>query len=147
MIKQISLVMRFVVIGLIYFVLFRIIRIMYMDLKGIKGGKTRKEKSLELNYALEVIDAPENIKISRGSVYPIHPITNIGRNEDNHVILDDPFVSGHHARIVLDNEELIIQDLNSTNGTLRNGFKLKEAEEIFIGDIIEIGRITFKVIG
>lgn len=142
MVKVFALIMRFVVIGIIYIVLFRIIKIMYMDLKGIN-----KKDSPVMNFALEVLDAPSNIEIHRGNVFPVHSITNIGRKDDNHVIIDDKFVSGHHSRIFIKGENAYIKDLNSTNGTIRNGHKIQDVEMVETGDIIEIGRVSFKVIG
>ena len=42
---------------------------------------------------------------------------NIGREADNHIVLDYPIVSGHHARIMIQGNTAIIEDLGSTNGT------------------------------
>lgn len=141
MLGKLSLIMSIVVIGLVYIVLFRIVRIMYLDLKGVK------HREASLDYALEVIDAPENVGVSRGSVYPIHTITNIGRMDDNHIIIDDPFVSGYHARVYVKEGKLFIKDLESTNGTIRNSKSIDDVVELYSGDSIEIGRIIFKVIG
>lgn len=44
----------------------------------------------------------------------------IGRAYDNDVILDDAFVSPHHAELTLDAEgQVVLSDLQSENGTLR----------------------------
>ncbi len=42
---------------------------------------------------------------------------NIGRLADNDVVLDYPIVSGHHARIVVEQGEVWLEDLGSRNGT------------------------------
>lgn len=141
MIKGFSFIMKFVVLAIIYIVLFRIVRIMYLDLRGVK------QKNAGLEYALEVIDAPDTIGLSKGSIYPVRSITNIGRKEDNHIIINDPFVSGYHARVFQKDGKIYIKDLDSTNGTLLNGDGVKETEELVEGDVLEIGRILFKVIG
>lgn len=142
--EQFSLILRFVVLGLIYIVLFKIIKIMYMDVKGTKPKKKKKPK---INYALELEDAPENIGLTKGSVYPIHSSVTIGRKDINTISIEDPFVSSHHAKIVLKDGRVYLKDLGSTNGTRRNGEEVKDFQEIYIGDFIEIGRIVFKVIG
>lgn len=41
----------------------------------------------------------------------------VGRKEDNDIVIDNPAVSGHHARIVKQAGEYLLEDLNSTNGT------------------------------
>lgn len=141
MIKGFSFIMKFVVLAIIYIVLFRIVRIMYLDLRGVK------QKNASLEYALEVVDAPDTLGISKGSIYPIRSITNIGRKDDNHIIINDPFVSGYHTRVFQKDGKVYVKDLNSTNGTLKNGGKVEDTEELIEGDVLEIGRILFKVIG
>ena len=61
------------------------------------------------------------------SVLPQHltaggPIT-IGREQGNEVILDDPLVSRHHARLdpARPGEAGVLHDLGSFNGTFVNG--------------------------
>lgn len=142
--EQFSLVLRFLVLALIYMVLFKIIKIMYMDIKGTKPKAKKKPK---INYALEVEDAPENIGITRGSVFPIHSTITIGRKDVNTICIEDPFVSSHHAKIVMKDGRIFIKDLGSTNGTRRNGDSVGDFQEIYVGDFIEIGRVIFKVIG
>lgn len=45
----------------------------------------------------------------------------IGRARQNDVCIDDPAVSANHAEIVRSGDDLILQDLNSTNGTRVSG--------------------------
>ncbi|MCX7885583.1 MAG: FHA domain-containing protein [Caloramator sp.] len=141
MIGYVGFVMKFIVIAIIYIILFRIIKIMYLDLRGIKDRKDVK------SFALEVQDAPDSLELSKGSVFPLHTVTNIGRKDDNHIIINDPFISANHATLFIEKGRLFIKDLESTNGTYLNGNKIYDVEEISDGDVIEIGRIIFKVIG
>lgn len=51
----------------------------------------------------------------------------IGRNPTNDIIINNPNVSSNHAVIIIeDTGEIILRDLNSTNGTFVNGKKIKE---------------------
>lgn len=52
----------------------------------------------------------------------------IGRKEDNEIVIDNPAVSGHHARIVKQANKYFIEDLNSTNGTFIGDKKILKAE-------------------
>jgi hypothetical protein len=139
--KEITLILRFVVIGLIYVILFRLIKTM---IPSINRTKTRDSS---IAYALEVIDAPDLSGLSKGSVFIIHDETIIGRKDDNQIVINDPFVSGKHALISVVEGKLSIKDLGSTNGTILNGKNVNESLDAFKGDILEIGRIIFKVIG
>jgi pSer/pThr/pTyr-binding forkhead associated (FHA) protein len=62
----------------------------------------------------------------------------IGRKADNTLVIEDPAVSGHHARIVKVQAVFFLEDLNSTNGTTINGqpitrHQLRDADVIAIG--------------
>jgi chromosome segregation ATPase len=64
----------------------------------------------------------------------------LGRDDDNPICLDGEFVSRHHAVLVRDNGEYLLRDLNSSNGTLLNGHRAKNAT-LRHGDHIRIGEV------
>lgn len=49
------------------------------------------------------------------------PVITIGRGTDNDIIINDALLSREHARIVSVGEDHIVEDLQSSNGTLVNG--------------------------
>jgi hypothetical protein len=53
--------------------------------------------------------------------------TTIGRVEDNTFQIADPSVSSHHCEALLRENEVLIRDLNSTNGSYINGEKIAES--------------------
>ncbi len=64
--------------------------------------------------------------------------TRIGRNPENDICIDNQLVSGVHARILRENNQFYIEDLNSLNGTFMDGTKigkmiLENKAEIIIG--------------
>lgn len=61
------------------------------------------------------------------------------------LVLNDQSVSRLHARISRDGNRFFITDLNSTNGTFRNGMRLEPnaSEIIEPGDEIGIGKLKF----
>jgi pSer/pThr/pTyr-binding forkhead associated (FHA) protein len=62
----------------------------------------------------------------------------IGRHQDNDVTINDPAVSGHHARIESVGNRLVLIDLKSKNGTFVNE-QLVGTHWIEHGDIVTIG--------
>jgi pSer/pThr/pTyr-binding forkhead associated (FHA) protein len=66
------------------------------------------------------------------------PCLTIGRGADNDVVIDDPLLSRVHARIVSIGEDRIIEDLQSSNGTLVNGRPLVR-QILQHQDVIELG--------
>lgn len=60
------------------------------------------------------------------------------------LVLSDVSISRLHARIVKDNDEFYLEDMNSTNGTFKNGLQLQpyERRKLEEGDEITLGKIT-----
>jgi ribosome-associated protein YbcJ (S4-like RNA binding protein) len=69
----------------------------------------------------------------------------IGRSNDLDMVLAEDMVSRRHARITYQNDEIIIEDLASTNGTFVNGEKIKRAK-LREGDRVLIGTSILKVV-
>jgi pSer/pThr/pTyr-binding forkhead associated (FHA) protein len=70
--------------------------------------------------------------------YAVGAGVTIGRLPDNGVIIDNPAVSGHHARVYLEGHEVVLEDLHSTNGTFVNGRPitrqiLQHGDEVLVG--------------
>ena len=59
--------------------------------------------------------------------------------------IDDPTISRMHARIELENDQLVLSDLNSTNGVYLNGLRLRPNERRIIeaGDEIRFGSLNY----
>jgi len=119
---------------------------MYKDVKN--GGKSSgKKKQLGKSLGLVVEEQGDNLALKKGSVIPIRGSITLGRTEENNVVLSDKYVSSTHAKIYSKNDKYFLEDLKSTNGTILNGVKINGMVEIFVGDQIQIGSLTFKVIG
>jgi hypothetical protein len=80
----------------------------------------------------------------RGKWYPFYSGTVIGRERAN-IILDDPRVSGMHARITKENDQYYIWDAGSANGTYVNGRRIREATPLDENDRVKIGDTAFIV--
>ncbi|NIM22458.1 MAG: FHA domain-containing protein [Candidatus Latescibacteria bacterium] len=67
-----------------------------------------------------------------GKKIPLLPMTTtIGREHDNNIELKDEEVARYHARVVYDEGNFILQDLNSSTGTWVNG---KQISEVILKD-------------
>lgn len=70
--------------------------------------------------------------------------TTVGRVEDNSFQIAEPSVSSHHAEVLLRGNDVIVRDLNSTNGTFINGEKITESP-IKPGQILRLGQIEMRL--
>lgn len=72
--------------------------------------------------------------------------TTIGRVEDNTFQIADPSVSSHHCEILLKGTDVVVKDLNSTNGTFINGDRVSEAT-LKPGQTLRLGQVDLKLDG
>ena len=70
--------------------------------------------------------------------------TTVGRVEDNTFQIGDPSVSSRHAEILLRGTDIVIKDLNSTNGTFINGEKISETV-LQPGQVLRFGQVEMKI--
>ena len=86
-------------------------------------------------------------------LYPLDkPVITIGRDQDNDIQIDDSSVSSHHARLLIesskfleDHEDIHVEDLGSTNGTMVNDEQI-DRRQLKPNDVITIAWNTFKLI-
>ncbi len=71
--------------------------------------------------------------------YGVGASVTIGRLPDNVVVIDNPTVSSHHARLFKDDERFVIEDLSSTNGTYVNE-RLVARHTLHDGDVVLVGK-------
>jgi len=69
--------------------------------------------------------------------------TTLGRRPYSDVVMENMTVSGRHACLILEDHQVSIEDLDSTNGTFVNGGAIKR-QALQDGDVIEIGNFKIK---
>ena len=85
---------------------------------------------------------------SIGQVYTmVGDLLTIGRAQDNDVVLDDPQVSRYHAHLMRHGDEIIIEDLGSTNGTLVNGRRITGPHVLQPSETLAVGASVFSIEG
>ena len=72
--------------------------------------------------------------------------TTLGRRPYNDIVIDNLAVSGEHAVLQMTGSDVVLEDLNSTNGTYVNGKAVKK-QQLQSGDAIEIGKYKIKFMG
>ena len=93
-------------------------------------------------WTLQSVD-PEDLAL-KFRILPGHMKT-MGRAPRADFIVDAALVSRLHCRFTLGlDDQLVVEDLDSTNGTWVNGKKVERAT-LAIGDAVKVGRVAFRV--
>src|SRR5215510_1904832 len=71
--------------------------------------------------------------------------TTVGRVSDNTLEIPETSVSSHHAEILLRGNDVVIKDLNSTNGTFINGEKVSSEAVLKPGQILRLGMVEMRL--
>ena len=146
-------VLKYSLLVLLYFFVFRAIRSVAVDVGGRKRGGTTQMRS-------PAPAAPA--KASRGGKAPTQVVVHdagggkptpiklrspaeIGRGERCAIRLQDTYVSQVHARLYAENGSWYVEDLGSTNGTLLNDRRVDSPLEIHAGDVLKLGKTVLEL--
>lgn len=80
-----------------------------------------------------------------GLDFTVTDATVLGRSEEADIVLDDPYASEFHLRLVAQEGGLILHDLGSTNGTYLNGRRVTAPTELRRGDAVQVGKTVMEV--
>jgi len=69
----------------------------------------------------------------------------IGRSSESGLVIRDDYTSTHHARLMLWNDQWVIQDLDSTNGTFLAGSRVMLPTPVPVGTPVTIGTTSFEL--
>jgi len=70
----------------------------------------------------------------------------IGRGEDCHLRPQSDAISRHHCVVVTSENEVIVRDLKSRNGTFVNEEQVSEEAVLLNGDVLRVGPLQFELI-
>ncbi len=104
-----------------------------------EAGRTR-------TLAPQVIAAPARVYLTAplthpGRRWPLVEALTLGSDPTNDVVLDDPFVSAHHARLTWQGGRCLVRDLGSRNGVFVGEQKVVDGE-VPLGAQLRLGRTT-----
>lgn len=125
---------RILLIILLYLFLFAAMR------TGI--GLVRGQRK---DTAIWAVDVERGSKQLRGLHVDILGPVVVGRSPSSDIVVDEPFVSSTHARFTLQGPALVLEDLQSTNGTLVNGHPINQPVTLRDGDEVQTGDTIMRV--
>lgn len=140
----IVLLLRVGVVLLLYFFLWQVLRYVMRDIQtaGVQG---QQGPSVSPYGQLLVVRAGQS-GVAVGKAFPLGPSNIIGRSlENSEIALNDSFMSNQHARLELQGDIWVLEDLRSTNGTFVNELEVRDSAIVENGDIIRVGRVELRL--
>jgi chromosome segregation ATPase len=110
-----------------------------------EGGSTAAHAASSVGAAHPVECTAELARVdgSHNTAHALARRTRIGRAPGCELQIDSTSVSRHHALVLMGQRDVIIEDLNSTNGVLVNGRKISR-QLLNDGDMVTIGEAQFR---
>lgn len=127
--------LRIIFLGLVYLFVWQVARAIGSHL-GISVRRRRKEGSRVLFVRSEN---------QQGHEFEVGDVVVMGRSHETDVVLDDPYASDFHLRLVSQENGIMLHDLGSTNGTYVNGRRASAPTELKRGDTIQVGKTVMEI--
>jgi hypothetical protein len=145
-------VLKYGLLVLLYFFVFRALRSVATDVGGKRRGGTTKMRT----------PAAAPAKASKGGRPPAQVVvhdaggdkattvrlsgpTEIGRSNGCAIRLQDTYVSQMHARLADRDGAWYVEDLGSTNGTYLNDRRVQTPVEVHAGDVVRVGKTVLEL--
>ena len=128
-------ILRIIFLGLVYLFVWQVARAIGSHL-GISVRRRRREGRKILFVRSEN---------QKGIEVEITDVTVLGRSDEADLVIDDPYASDFHMRLVVQENAMMLHDLGSTNGTYVNGRRVTVPTELRRGDNIQVGKTVMEV--
>ena len=154
MLSLLIIALRFLFLFTLVFILFKMVKWMIADLRGLAEGDHRApdvsdaarepetpDKSIlvALDSDIQELEEGDSFVCSHGELL-------IGRSDDCDVVITAAYASARHARLYFQAGQFWLEDLHSTNGTYINGRQVNSPVVLANGDRIRIGGVTFQYV-
>ncbi len=137
------LFLRIVILLLVYAFLLSVLWFLWRDLRVAAPRAARPRSSARQL----VVVAGDEAGLRPGDTFPLQPVTELGRDLANTVVVPDAFASAQHARLTLRDGQWWLEDLDSRNGTFINNHRIVRPTPVRAGDVIRVGRVGLRLEG
>lgn len=117
----------------------------YIIWRDLKSSEMLASSQLQQPHYLRILTPGEDTSLIVGDTLPLQPMTYLGRDPDNTVVLNDSSASSQHACISRENGIWWLEDLGSTNGTTLNDLPVSKPTSLTNQDVIGIGDLRFQI--
>jgi pSer/pThr/pTyr-binding forkhead associated (FHA) protein len=144
-------VLKISLLVLLYFFLYRAVRVVVLDLYGPRQRRTggappqARQRPAKRGRGTPTKLVMLDERGGRVSTHRLAGTLQIGRATSCQIRPDDTYISQLHAKVFNRNGSWVVEDLGSTNGTYLNQRKVTVPAEIAPGDRIRVGKTVIEV--
>ena len=156
--EQLLTILKLCLLALLYLFFFRVLRAVWAEVRGPKPAVAAARQAVaapapsarELRRA-ERKAPPSQLAVVepaalRGRTYALGTEVTVGRAPGCQVTLDDTFASQIHARVFQRDDQVMVEDLGSTNGTYLNRTKVQGPQVMRRGDRLQVGNTVLELV-
>jgi pSer/pThr/pTyr-binding forkhead associated (FHA) protein len=129
-------ILRLIFLALIYLFIWQVVRALARHI-----GYTRSDSTRKMSNRVTVVRSDSQAGLS----FQVTTATVVGRSDQSDVVLEDPYASEFHFRLVAQDGTLTVSDLGSTNGTYVNGRRITTPTNLRRGDALQVGKTVMEV--
>ena len=129
-------ILRLIFMALIYLFIWQVVRALARHV-----GYTRSDNTRKMSNRVTVVRSDTQAGLS----FQVTTATVVGRSDQSDVMLEDPYASEFHFRLVAQDGTLMVSDLGSTNGTYVNGRRITTPTNLRRGDALQVGKTVMEV--
>lgn len=142
--------LKYVFLAILYIFMARAVRAIYMELRPAKSQPAARRAPQPKPQAKRSKKAPKVLKVIegedlKGKSFTLDGELLIGRGDQCQIVLTDAYASQVHARVFRRGEQVMVEDMGSTNGTYLNRQKVTSPTEVFKGDRVKIGKTVMEM--
>ncbi len=128
-------ILQLSLLGLCYLFFFRVLRAVWVETREVKKNIFLTKKNFKPKPHLVVTNSLTGLVHN----FEIAGEITIGRAESCTITIDDDFISQSHARVFEKADEIVVEDLGSTNGTYLNKQRVSSPMVVSPGDWLQLG--------
>ncbi len=141
-------VLKYALLVLLYFFVYRAVRSVAVDLRGRSAAPARQDQRAAPPSRGR--RAPTAVVVHAGEgrkprTFRLNAPTDVGRAPTCTITLDDTYVSQQHARFFARDGGWYVEDLGSTNGTYLNDHRVTQPAEVHAGDVVRLGKTVLEL--
>ena len=117
----------------------------YLIWRDLRRAAAQTENQPEVVHQLRVVASVGNGTLTVGEALSLEPVTWLGRDPDNTIVIEDSSASARHARLCQQNGLWWLEDLGSQAGTMLNDTPVSRPTLLSNGDVIGIGKSRLRL--